>query len=115
MYIFNIMSNIYNIKMTKKCSQKKCSPQKIPMTVEIQPHIQLCVDKPHVKVKNNAECKCKHDCKHKKHSHKHHKHHKHNKKHHHKHHRKHNKKHKTNSSSSSSDSGSDWSSGDHMF
>ena len=41
--------------MTKKCSQKKCSPQKIPMTVEIQPHIQLCVDKPHVKVKNNAE------------------------------------------------------------
>ena len=97
--------------MPKKCSQKKCSPQKIPMTVEISPQIELCIDKPHVKVKNNAECKCKKDCK--KHKHKHKKKH-HKKKHHEKknHKKKHHKKHKSCSSSSSSSSSCD---GDHLF
>ena len=87
--------------MTKKCPQRKCSPQKIPIDVEISPQIELCIDKPHVKVKNNAECKCKKDCK--KHKHKH-------KKKHHK--KKHHNKHKSCSSSSSSSSSCD---GDHLF
>ena len=88
--------------MTKKCPQRKCSPQKIPIDVEISPQIELCIDKPRIKVKNHARCKCKH---------------KHHKKHKKKHRKKHRRKHKSSSSSSSSSSSYDDSScdGDHMF
>jgi hypothetical protein len=40
------------------CEPKPCVPTEVPITLEIAPVIKLCVDKPSVTLKNNAECIC---------------------------------------------------------
>lgn len=41
------------------CEPKPCVPTEVPITLEIAPVIKLCIDKPTVTLKNNAECICK--------------------------------------------------------
>ena len=40
------------------CEPKPCEPTLVPMTLEIEPVITLCVKKPSVTLKNNAVCIC---------------------------------------------------------
>jgi hypothetical protein len=43
----------------KECDPVPCVPTEVPITLEINPIIKLCVDKPKVFLKNNAVCICK--------------------------------------------------------
>jgi hypothetical protein len=45
-------------KDEKECEPEPCVPTEVPITLEIAPIIKLCVDKPTVFLKNNAECIC---------------------------------------------------------
>jgi hypothetical protein len=41
-----------------ECPPKPCEPILVPMNLEIQPDITLCIDKPKITLKNNAVCIC---------------------------------------------------------
>lgn len=41
-----------------ECPPEPCEPILVPMNLEIQPDITLCIDKPKIKLKNNAVCIC---------------------------------------------------------
>jgi len=41
-----------------ECPPEPCEPILVPMNLEIQPDITLCIDKPKITLKNNAVCIC---------------------------------------------------------
>jgi len=41
-----------------ECPPEPCIPIPVPMNVEIQPDITLCVNKPTISLKNKAVCIC---------------------------------------------------------
>lgn len=45
------------INKKDECHIKKCIPSIIPITLELLPKINLCVDKPEIHLLNNAICK----------------------------------------------------------
>jgi hypothetical protein len=51
---------IYSINYTLcECKPEPCVPTPVDMTLEILPVVTLCVQKPFIKIKNNAVCICK--------------------------------------------------------
>lgn len=42
-----------------ECPPEPCEPILVPMNLEIQPDVTICVDKPTIKLKNRAVCICK--------------------------------------------------------
>lgn len=43
---------------TDPCEPEPCIPQEVQMNVELQPVVTLCINKPIIKLKNNAVCIC---------------------------------------------------------
>lgn len=43
---------------TDPCEPEPCIPQEVEMNVEIQPVVTLCINKPTIRLKNNAKCIC---------------------------------------------------------
>jgi hypothetical protein len=75
------MINKHSSSSNKHKEHRKCSPQKVPIDIELSPEIDICVNKPHIRIKNfkcqsncksetesKSKSKCK--CKSKKHKHK---------------------------------------------
>ena len=62
------MINKHSSSSNKHKEHRKCSPQKVPIDIELSPEIDICVNKPHIKIKNyKCKCKSKHKSKSKKH------------------------------------------------
>ena len=51
--------NKHSSTINKHKEHRKCSPQKIPIDIELSPEIDICVNKPHIRIKNY---KCKSKC-----------------------------------------------------
>jgi hypothetical protein len=67
---FILLSDIMKIKQKPNCTPepcvpKKCVPKHIPITLEIQPVITMCVDQPKLHLINNSTCNCNHHSPHK--------------------------------------------------
>ena len=56
--------NKHSSTINKHKEHRKCSPQKIPIDIELSPEIDICVNKPHIRIKN-YKCKSKCNSKHK--------------------------------------------------
>ena len=54
------MINKHSSSSNKHKEHRKCSPQKVPIDIELSPEIDICVNKPHIRIKN---FKCQSNCK----------------------------------------------------